>query len=144
MLDMEDMLADQPLGFLLSRVTNALRAEVTATALDPVGLAFPQYICMRILSKYPGRSNADLARDTNVTPQAMNMVLRRLEDRGLVTRPARVASGRSLPARLTREGKDLLARTDSDVRAAERKLLAALTAEQRQEFKRVLMTLGSE
>ena len=41
-----------------------------------MGLAFPQYICMRILSKYPGRSNAELARYTNVTPQAMNMVLR--------------------------------------------------------------------
>ena len=58
-----------------------------------MGLAFPQYICMRILSKYPDRSNADLARDTNVTPQAMNMVLRRLEDRGLVTRPASVDVG---------------------------------------------------
>ena len=76
---MDDMLEDQPLGYLLYRVANALRAEVTATALDPMGLAFPQYICMRILSKFPGRSNAELARDTNVTPQAMNMVLRRLE-----------------------------------------------------------------
>lgn len=138
------MLEGQPLGYLLSRVANALRAEVTATALDPVGLAFPQYICMRILAKYPGRSNADLARDTSVTPQAMNMVLRRLESRGLVTRPASVESGRSLPARLTRAGEDLLKRTDSGVRAAERKLMAGLTAEQRQEFKRVLLALGSD
>jgi DNA-binding MarR family transcriptional regulator len=144
MLDMDDLLEDQPLGYLLSRVANALRAEVTATVLDPMALAFPQYICMRILSKYPGRSNADLARDTNVTPQAMNMVLRRLEARGLVTRPASVASGRSLPARLTRDGEDLLSRTDSGVRAAERKLLAGLTAEQRKEFKRVLVALGSD
>ncbi|MGO4442880.1 MarR family winged helix-turn-helix transcriptional regulator [Mycobacterium sp. 2YAF39] len=144
MVDMDDMLQDQPLGYLLSRVANALRAEVTATALDPVGLAFPQYICMRILSKYPDRSNADLARDTNVTPQAMNMVLRRLEGRGLVTRPASVESGRSLPARLTQEGGDLLKRTDSGVRAAERKLMAGLTAEQRQEFKRVLIALGRD
>jgi DNA-binding MarR family transcriptional regulator len=144
MIDMDDMLEDQPLGYLLSRVANALRAEVTATVLDPMGLAFPQYICLRILSKYPDRSNADLARDTNVTPQAMNMVLRRLESRALVTRPASVASGRSLPARLTRAGEDLLKRTDSGVRAAERKLMAGLTASQRQEFKRVLIALGSD
>ncbi len=78
----------------------------------------------------------------NVSPQAMNMVLRGLEDRGLVTRPASVASGRSLPAQLTREGEDLLKRTDSGVRAAERKLMAHLTAEQRREFKRTLVTLG--
>ena len=99
---------------------------------------------MRILSKYPGRSNAELARDINVSPQAMNMVLRCLEDRGLVGRPASVASGRSLPAQLTREGEDLLKRTDSGVRAAERKLMARLTAEQRHEFKRILVASGAD
>ena len=80
-------------------MANALRAEVTATVLDPLGLAFPQYLCMRMLSKSPGRSNAELARDINVSPQAMNMVLRGLEDRGLVTRPASVPrAGRCLPS----------------------------------------------
>jgi DNA-binding MarR family transcriptional regulator len=144
MIDMEEMLEDQPLGYLLSRVANALRSEVTATVLDPMGLAFPQYICLRILSKYPGQSNADLARHTNVTPQAMNMVLRGLEERGLVTRPTTVSSGRSLPAQLTREGEDLLKRTDSGVRAAERKLMSGLSAEQRREFKRILVALGRD
>ena len=141
---MNDFLEDQPLGYLLSRVANALRAEVTATALQPLNVAFPQYICMRILSKHPGRSNAELARDMNVSPQAMNMVLRGLEDRGLVSRPASVSSGRSLPAQLTREGEDVLKRTDSGVCAAERKLMAHLTADQRREFKRTLVTLGAD
>ena len=144
MIDMSELLEDQPLGYLLSRVANALRTEVTSTVLDPLGLAFPQYICLRVLSKYPGRSNAELARDMNVSPQAMNMVLRRLQDRNLVTRPATVPSGRSLPAQLTREGEELLKRTDSGVRAAERHLMANLTAEQRREFKRILVTLGSD
>lgn len=138
------MLEDQPLGFLLSRVANALRAEVTATVLDRLGLAFPQYICMRILSKYPGRSNAELARDTNVTPQAMNMVLRALEGRGFVSRPASAASGRSLPAELTADGREALKRTDRGVREAERKLMANLSAEQRREFKAMLVALGSD
>jgi DNA-binding MarR family transcriptional regulator len=144
MLDMSEFLEDQPLGYLLHRVTHALKTDVTATVLDPLGLAFPQYICMRILSKYPGRSNADLARDTNVSPQAMNMVLRGLEERGLVTRPASVASGRSLPAQLTREGLELLKRTDAGVRAAEQRLMAKLGAEQRREFKRILVALGTD
>jgi DNA-binding MarR family transcriptional regulator len=141
---MNGPLEDQPLGFLLSRVANALRTEVTATVLDPLGVAFPQYLCMRILSQQPGRSNADLARDFNVSPQAMNMVLRGLEDRGLVARPASVSSGRSLPARLTREGQELLKRTDPGVRAAERKLMTNLTKGQRHEFKRILAALGTD
>ena len=144
MLDMSEFLEDQPLGYLLHRVANALRSEVTATVLDPMNLAFPQYLCMRVLSKYPGRSNAELARDLNVSPQAMNMVLRALEDRGLVTRPASVSQGRSLPAQLTRDGLELLNRTDAGVRAAERKLMANLSAQQRREFKRILVALGSD
>jgi len=144
MLDMEELLEDQPLGYLLTRAANALRAEVMATVLEPLKLAFPQYICLRILSKYPGRSNAELARYTNVSPQAMNMVLRGLEERGLVTRPATATSGRSLPARLTREGEKLLARTDEGVRAAERRLMSHLTTAQRREFKRVLVSLGTD
>ena len=134
---------DEPLGYLLYRVASALRAEVTSTALDPVDLSFPQYICMRILSKFPDRSNAELARDTGVSPQAMNMVLRSLEERRLVVRPASVESGRSLPAKLTRTGADLLARTDSGVRAAESQLMASLSAEQRREFREILAALGT-
>jgi DNA-binding MarR family transcriptional regulator len=133
---------DEPLGYLLHRVASARRAEVTTTTRDPAGLSFPQYICMRILSRYPDRSNAELARDTGVSPQAMNMVLRSLEERGLVTRPDSVASGRSLPAKLTRTGVELLERTDTGIRAAEQRLMAGLSAEQRREFRTILAALG--
>lgn len=144
MVDMSIFVEDEPLGYLLHRVIHALKTDVTATVLDPLDVAFPEYLCMRVLSKYAGRSNAELARDLNVSPQAMNMVLRGLEDRGLVTRPASVASGRSLPAQLTREGEELLKRTDSGVRAAEQRLMANLTSEQRREFRRILVALGTD
>jgi DNA-binding MarR family transcriptional regulator len=141
---MTEPIDDQPLGYLLSRVMFALKTDVAATVLDPLEVAFPEYLCMRVLSKYPGQSNADLARALNVSPQAMNMVLRGLEDRGLVTRPASVSSGRSLPAQLTREGEDLLSRTDAGVRAAERRLMANLTDRERDDFRRILATLGTD
>lgn len=144
MIDMGDILDEQPLGYLLYRAHNALRTEVTATVLEPLGLTFPQYICMRILSRFPDRSNAELARDTNVSPQAMNMVLRGLEERELVKRPASVSSGRSLPAQLTGEGMALLKRTETGVKAAERIVMADLTNEQRREFKQILLSIGSD
>jgi DNA-binding MarR family transcriptional regulator len=144
MLDMSESFEDQPLGYLLSRVMSALKADVTATVLDPLQVGFPDYLCMRVLSKFPGHSNADLARALNVSPQAMNMVLRGLEERGLVTRPASVSSGRSLPAQLTREGEELLKRTDVGVRTAERRLMADLSDEERHNFKRILAALGAD
>ncbi|MGW0158199.1 MarR family winged helix-turn-helix transcriptional regulator [Mycobacterium sp. NPDC003323] len=137
-------LADQPLGYLLHRAALALRNDVTANVLEPLNLAFPQYICMRILSKAPGRSNAELARDLEVSPQAMNMVLRALEDRGLVSRPASASSGRALPAELTRAGQALLQRTDDGVRAAERRVLGQLTDDDRQALKRILAAVGTD
>ena len=141
---MSESFEDQPLGYLLSRVMFALKSDVSAAVLDPLEVAFPEYLCMRVLSKYPGQSNADLARALSVSPQAMNMVLRGLEERGLVTRPASVASGRSLPAQLTREGADLLKRTDAGVRAAENRLMVNMTDEERHQFKRTLAALGSD
>jgi DNA-binding MarR family transcriptional regulator len=144
MVDMTESFEDEPLGYLLSRVMFALKADVTATVLNPLEVAFPEYLCMRVLSKYPGQSNADLARAQNVSPQAMNMVLRGLEERRLVVRLANMSSGRSLPAQLTREGEELLKRTDTGVRAAERKLMANLTDDERHEFKRILAALGCD
>jgi DNA-binding MarR family transcriptional regulator len=128
----------RPLGYLLSRVAARLRAEVTSAVLEPLGLTFPQYLCMRLLSHSPGHSNAELARDMIVSPQAMNMVVRGLQDRGLVTRPATVASGRSLPTELTREGIALLARTDDGVRDAEQRVLASLSDEDQRHLRRLL------
>jgi len=144
MLDMSEPFEDQPLGYLLSRVMFALKADVTETVLDPMEVAFPEYLCMRVLAKFPGHSNADLARALNVSPQAMNMVLRGLEERRLVARPASVSSGRSLPAQLTRKGAELLQRTDAGVRAAEDRLMVNLSDDERCAFKRVLAALGSD
>jgi DNA-binding MarR family transcriptional regulator len=133
---------DKPLGYLLYRVTSALRPEVAA-ALTPIGLALPQYICLRILSMTPDRSNAELARDTNVSPQAMHMVLRGLQDAGAVERPPTVSSGRALPARLTSDGRALLKRADAAVRGAEDRLLGNLTVQERREFRRILAVIGT-
>jgi DNA-binding MarR family transcriptional regulator len=135
-------LDDQPLGYLLTRVATALRTQVVANALEPLDLVFPQYICLRMLSHSTGMSNAELARDANVSRQAMNIVVRGLQERGLVTRPDSVSSGRSLPTKLTRAGIDLLKRTDDGVRKAERHVLAKLSEQDRREFKRLLAAVG--
>lgn len=144
MVDMSSPSPDQPLGYLLHRAALALRNDVTSRVLEPLNLTFPQYICMRILSKAPGRSNAELARDVAVSPQAMNMVLRALQDRALITRPATVSAGRALPAELTREGLALLARTDDGVRDAERRVLGQLSDRDRAALKRILAAVGTD
>ena len=134
---------DAPLGYLLYRVGAALRPEVSAV-LGPLGLTLPEFVCLRLLSMFPGLSSAELARHTNVTPQAMNTVLRKLEDVGAVARPESVSSGRALPATLTSQGRPLLKRAEAAVQVADARILAKLTAAQQREFKRMLGRLGSD
>ncbi|MDR3663430.1 MAG: MarR family transcriptional regulator [Mycobacterium sp.] len=132
---------DAPLGYLLSRIANALRAEITATVLEPLALSFPQYVCLRFLDNRPGMSNAEMARFVGVSPQARNIVVRALQDRDLITRPSTVAAGRSRPTELTRAGRTLLGKTDAGIRTADDQLLADLTEAQRREFRRTLTSL---
>jgi DNA-binding MarR family transcriptional regulator len=142
---MVDMKAseDAPLGYLLFQVMANLRPEVAA-ALSPLSLTLPEFVCMRMLSMSPGLSSAELARLGNVSPQAMNTVLHRLENAHIVTRPASVASGRALPASLTADGRTLLKRAEAAVRDADAKVLATLSASQQREFKRMLAMLGPD
>ncbi len=62
----------------------------------------------------------------------MNGVLRGLQDRALVTRPANAAHGRALPTELTAAGRQRLRAASAAVRAVERRMLAGLSpADQR-------------
>jgi DNA-binding MarR family transcriptional regulator len=138
----ETSVIDEPLGFLLKRASDALRAEVMATVLVPVGLGFRQYICLRTLLLSPGRSNAELARQFSVSPQAMSVVLRELQHRGLVTRPIHSSRARSLPAKLTSDGVKLVESADSAVREAERRFLGRLSVQDQRKFRRMIHVLG--
>lgn len=133
---------DQPLGFLLYQLMAALRPHVTAE-LRPLGIGLAEFVCMRNVSMWPDQSNAELARHANVTPQAMSLVLRALQDTGLIVRPDGQTSGRSLPARLTRKGAALLRRAEAAVQVADARLLDTLTPAERDEFKRLLYVTSS-
>ncbi len=113
------------MGYELKRAQAALRAAMD-TALRHQGLTVPQYACLELLDQRPGLSNAELARGAFVTRQSMNVVLRGLQDSGLVTRPARAPHGRALPARLTPAGQHKLAAARATVIAIEQRMTAAL------------------
>lgn len=109
------------LGYRLKRAAAALRTAMDR-ALRQYGLTVPQYACLELLDQQPGLSNAELARGTFVTRQSMNVVLRGLQDAGLITRPATTDHGRALPAHLTPEGHHRLAAARSAVYAIDERM----------------------
>lgn len=117
---------DQVLGYVLKQAATALRNAMDV-ALRPLSLTVPQYACLELLGRQPGLSNSDLARGAFVTRQSMNQVLRGLQDRGLVTRPAVAAQGRALPTRLTPAGRRQLRAATEVVNAVEQRMLSAFS-----------------
>lgn len=71
-------------------------------------------------------SNADLARASFVTRQSGNVVLRGLQDAGLLTRPTTADHGRARPAHLTEEGHTRLAAVQAAVYAVEQRMGEAI------------------
>jgi len=116
---------EESVGYALKQAAVALRAGMDAV-LRPLGLSTSQYSCLEVLAQQPGLSNAELARATFVTRQAMDGVLRGLVERGLVTRSATAPRGRALPTELTASGREHLHSASAAVRAVERRMLAPL------------------
>ncbi|MFC7546590.1 MarR family winged helix-turn-helix transcriptional regulator [Plantactinospora sp. GCM10030261] len=116
-------------GYVLKQVHASMRTAMDE-ALRPLDLSVPQYACLELLGQAPGLSNAELARRAFVTRQSMNLVLRRLQDRGLLTRPDQAPHGRALPTELTWHGQTVLRRASVAVRSVEKRLFSPLSREQ--------------
>jgi len=130
-----ELAPDQPrLAYAIGRFHTVLRAEM-ARRLAPEGLSVPEFTALSVLSARGGLSNAELARRSFVTPQAMNQVLASLEEKQLVTRPApgEQARGhhRARGAKLTAKGRRWAARAQTIVDAIEDQAFAALRGEER-------------
>src|ERR1700677_2243669 len=122
---------EQSVGYVLKQAQAALRSAMEAT-LRPHELTVPQYACLELLHQRPGLSNADLARGAFVSRQAMNGVLRGLEERGLVKRPIEAERGRELPAKLTTSGQKRWRAASEAVASVERKMIAQLSVDRLQ------------
>ncbi|RMI13827.1 MarR family winged helix-turn-helix transcriptional regulator [Cellulomonas triticagri] len=117
---------DTSVGYLLKQAATALRTAMEA-ALRPLSLTVSQYACLEQLGARPGMSGSELARAVFVTRQSMHALLRGLEERGLLTRPASAPHGRALPTDLTGEGRAALAAASTAVAAVEQRMVAALS-----------------
>ena len=125
---------DQSVGYALKRAQHALHSTMDGELRD-YGLSVSQYACLEILASRPRISNADLARDAFVSRQAMHQLLTGLQATGLVTA---TGQGRSQRYALTAEGRARLRKASSTVAAIEQRMLATLSATEREQLHRQL------
>ncbi|WP_100444824.1 MarR family winged helix-turn-helix transcriptional regulator [Glycomyces xiaoerkulensis] len=125
------------LGYVLKQVHASMRTAMDE-ALRSLDLTVPQYACLELLGQDPGLSNSELARRAFITRQTMNLIVRRLQERGLLTRPDQAPRGRALPTELTRDGRTLLREASVAVRAVERRLFSPLSPERQRRLRQDL------
>ena len=123
---------------MIARLERAVRKAINER-VQPYGLTTLQYTTLSVL-RSQGRplSNAQLARRSYVTPQAMGEVIEKLERLELVARVPHPNHRRVYPAALLPKGIQVLKHCDAAVDELEETMLRDLDHDQRLEMMRGL------
>jgi DNA-binding MarR family transcriptional regulator len=92
------------IAYLLRQAHGAVRHAMDRD-LAETGLTAPQFVVLNLLDAYKGASGAQLARVAQLTPQTMNLIVRKLEAEKWLVRSEPGANGRVLHIELTASGK---------------------------------------
>jgi DNA-binding MarR family transcriptional regulator len=112
-------------SYLVARLDRLVRSQLT-DVLEPFDLTVPQYTLLSVIEHRPGLSNAQLARRSYITAQAMHQVVNGLEDRGLIARRVSPDHGRIQLTELTDDGMALLKACDEEVTRLEERIFGRL------------------
>lgn len=102
-----------------------LRAK--SAAVKPAGLTLAQYVALDELDRHPASTGATLARACLVTPQAMMVALKAMQDQDLITRTPHPRHGNVLEIHLTPVGMQVLAEARKDAAPVEERITSAFS-----------------
>ncbi len=132
---------DGHIGYLLRQAQAAVR-HAHDVALAEAGLTTPQFLVLNLLDAYPGASGAELARSAQLTPQTMNLIVRKLERERLIARDEHETHGRVLRLTLTAEGTARLRKGKILSDKLERRILALAEADTERKLRRWLVDVA--
>jgi DNA-binding MarR family transcriptional regulator len=128
---------EESLGKLLKRTEQTLLRAKSA-AVNTVGLTLPQYVALAELAERPGITGAELARACLVSPQAMMVVLKAMEEQGLVERTKHPRHQTVLEIHLTSVGREALGAARERAEPIERRIATALSKEELETLRTLL------
>lgn len=130
--------AEEPrLGMLVKRAEQAM-LRTKSTALKLVGLTPAQFVALVELEQQPGITAASLARACLVTPQAMMILLKSMDQQGLITRSAHPRHPNVLELHMTDVGREALREAHEQVDPIEQKVFGAFSAKDLAAFREFL------
>ncbi|HME03198.1 MAG TPA: MarR family transcriptional regulator [Solirubrobacteraceae bacterium] len=120
---------DESLGKLLKRSEQTLLRAKSA-AVKRVGLTLPQYVALAELAERPGITGAELARACLVSPQAMMVVLKAMEEQGLIERTQHPRHQTVLEIHPTSVGREALNSARKHAEPIEQRITKALSKDE--------------
>lgn len=129
------------IAYLLRQAHGAVRVALDAE-LAGLGLTGPQFLMLNLLDAYPGASGADLARIAMLTPQTVNLIIRKLERDGLVHKCQHETHGRILQLELSEPGSARLRDCRRRADQVERQLLNMLPDDAEQKVRDWLVAIA--
>jgi DNA-binding MarR family transcriptional regulator len=124
-------------SYLVARLDRLVRSQLSEV-LEPFDLSVPQYTLLSVLEHRPGLSNAQLARRSYITAQAMHQVVNGLEERGLIARRVSPDHGRIQLTELTDQGLALLKSCDEEVTHLEERIFGGLGEKGEERLRRLI------
>ena len=128
--------------YLMSVTTNAVADLIAVVYRSTYGLKIPEWRVMAVLGDSGARTQRDLVHATRMDKVAVNRACKVLEERGLVQRSPNARDGRSHHLELTAAGKDMHGKIMPHALEMEARLLAPLSAAERQQFVSLLARIG--
>jgi DNA-binding MarR family transcriptional regulator len=132
---------DQRLGMALKRAEQSL-VRAKSAAIKPSGVTLAQYVALGALDDEPGVTSAALARKCLVTPQAMMVVLKSMEEQGLVERTPHPRHPNVLEVHLTDVGREALETARNLADPVELRVSDEFSAREMETLRRLLTRLN--
>lgn len=123
---------------LVKRAEQAM-IRAKSAALKSVGLTPSQYVALFELDRQPGITAATLARACLVTPQAMMILLKTMEQQGLIARSSHPRHPNVLELHITEVGREALHGARERVDPIERRVFDAFSPKDDAAFREFLL-----
>ena len=120
-------------SYALGNLERSLRRSLAAI-LRPFELTVAEYTALSLICRRDGYSNAELARRSFVSPQAMHEMISSLEKRGMLERASSESHRSMRHTHLTGRGRQLLEQCEEAVDEMEEVMLAEVSPGQRAEM----------
>jgi DNA-binding MarR family transcriptional regulator len=127
------------IAYAIGRLERVVRQSL-GVVTRRFGLTVAQYTALSVLQARGELSNAQLARRSFVTPQAMNEILKAMTASGMVARRPHARHGRIVQIALTAKGERILRRCDAAARRVELAMLVRLSPAERTRLRERLWT----